>query len=77
MADCKIGDSTVRRDVLLKAEKLTVEQGVERRTVATACESAEETMKIAVELGEKLAKREWDGKIYGENRKDLYREILE
>ncbi|XVF83621.1 hypothetical protein PTKIN_Ptkin16aG0504300 [Pterospermum kingtungense] len=74
---CKIGDATVRREVMLRAEKLTAEQAVERRIVAAAYESAAETLKGAVELGERLGKRGWDGEVYSENRKGLYKEILD
>ncbi|XVF83619.1 hypothetical protein PTKIN_Ptkin16aG0504100 [Pterospermum kingtungense] len=74
---CKICDAAVLREVVLKAEKLTAEQAVERKIVGAAYESAEETLKGAVELGEKLAKRGWDGEVYSENRKELYREVLE
>ncbi|KAG8493219.1 hypothetical protein CXB51_010572 [Gossypium anomalum] len=64
---CKIGDAKVRRDVVLKAKKLTAEQALE-----TA-----ETAEGGVELGEKLVKNGWNGQVYGENRKQLYREILD
>ncbi|MBA0624496.1 hypothetical protein Godav_009846 [Gossypium davidsonii] len=59
---CKIGDAKVRRDVVLKAKKLKAKQALE---------------KGAVELGEKLVKNGWNGQVYGENRKQLYREILD
>ncbi|XVE69140.1 hypothetical protein DITRI_Ditri09bG0126800 [Diplodiscus trichospermus] len=74
---CKIGDATVRREVVLQAKKLTAEQAVKGKIVNAAYDSAEETLKGAVELGEKLAKRGWNGEIYSENRKQLYREILD
>ncbi|XP_022746653.1 enoyl-CoA delta isomerase 1, peroxisomal-like [Durio zibethinus] len=74
---CKIGDAAVRREVVLKAEKLTAEQGVERRIVTAAYDSAEETMKGAVELGEKLAEKGWNGEVYSENRKVLYKDVLD
>ncbi|KAK1355373.1 hypothetical protein POM88_048629 [Heracleum sosnowskyi] len=35
-----------------------------------------ETVAAAVELGEQLVKRNWDGQVYAENRKILFNEVL-
>ncbi|KAE8682069.1 Enoyl-CoA delta isomerase 3 [Hibiscus syriacus] len=74
---CKIGDSRVRRDVVLKARKLTAEQAVESGIIDAAFETAETTTEGALELGEKLVNKGWDGQVYSENRKQLYTEILD
>ncbi|OMO96930.1 Crotonase superfamily [Corchorus olitorius] len=73
----KIGDAMVRREVLMEAKKLTAKEAVKRGILHAAFDSAEETVTAAVELGEKLVKRRWDGEVYSENRKGLYKEILE
>ncbi|KAK8691662.1 hypothetical protein V6N13_075162 [Hibiscus sabdariffa] len=58
---CKIGDARVLRDVVLKARKLTAKQAVESGIIEAAMDSAEETVKGAVELGETLVKKGWKG----------------
>ncbi|EOY18214.1 Carnitine racemase, putative isoform 1 [Theobroma cacao] len=77
LISCKIGDPVVRREVVLKAKKLTAEQGVKRGIVDAAYDSAEETVKGAIELGEKLTQKGWNKQVYSENRKQLYKEILD
>ncbi|KAG4201812.1 hypothetical protein ERO13_A05G301200v2 [Gossypium hirsutum] len=74
---CKIGDAKVRRDVVLKAKKLTAEQALESGIIDAAFDTAAETAEGALELGEKLVKNGWNGQVYCENRKQLYREILD
>jgi hypothetical protein len=48
LLECKFGDVKARRDVVLKAAKLTAEKG----TVDMAVGNAEETVEAAVGLGE-------------------------
>ncbi|KAL4282310.1 hypothetical protein GQ457_03G027360 [Hibiscus cannabinus] len=74
---CKIGDARVLRDVVLKARKLTAKQAVESGIIEAAMDSAEETVKGAVELGETLVKKGWKGQVYSENRKELYRKVID
>ncbi|KAE8653697.1 Enoyl-CoA delta isomerase 1, peroxisomal [Hibiscus syriacus] len=74
---CKIGDARVRRDVVLRARKLTAKQAVESEIIDAAFETVEETAKGAVELGEELVKKGWNGQVYSENRKELYKKILD
>ncbi|KAK8579643.1 hypothetical protein V6N13_142815 [Hibiscus sabdariffa] len=74
---CKIGDARVQRDVVLRARKLTAKQAVESGIIDVALDSAEETVKGAVELGENLAKKGWKGQVYSENRKELYRKVID
>ncbi|GMI83410.1 delta(3), delta(2)-enoyl CoA isomerase 1, ENOYL-COA HYDRATASE/ISOMERASE C [Hibiscus trionum] len=74
---CKIGDARVGRDVVLKARKLTAKQAVESGIIDAAFDNAEETVKGAVELGEELVKKGWNGQVYSENRKGFYKKILD
>lgn len=62
---------------MLKAKKLTAEQALESGIIDAAFDTAAETAEGAVELGEKLVKNGWNGQVYSENRKQLYREILD
>ncbi|KAL3521067.1 hypothetical protein ACH5RR_019216 [Cinchona calisaya] len=72
----KIGSPMARREMAMKAAKLTAEMGVERGIIDSAHDSAEETVKAAVKLGEELVGRKWDGHVYGENRKAVFDEVL-
>uniref|UniRef100_A0A2P2PR97 Uncharacterized protein MANES_10G032900 n=1 Tax=Rhizophora mucronata TaxID=61149 RepID=A0A2P2PR97_RHIMU len=74
---CKIGDAKVRGEIAMRAAKLTAEMAVSGGILHSAHDSAEETFEAAVRLGEELAKREWDGSIYGKNRMVVLSEILE
>ncbi|XVE99530.1 hypothetical protein REPUB_Repub03eG0207000 [Reevesia pubescens] len=61
---CKIGDAMVRREVVMKAKKLTAKQGVKGGIIDAAYDSAEETVKGAIELGEELVKKGWNGELF-------------
>lgn len=74
---CKIGDPRARRELVLRASKVTAERGVEMGIVDVACDGVEETVKEAVKLGEDLAGRGWIGKAYSENRVELLQEVLD
>ncbi|OMO58921.1 Crotonase superfamily [Corchorus capsularis] len=73
----KIGDPMTRRDVILKAAKITGQEAVERKIVHGGYDSAEETLKGAISLGEELAKRGWDGQVYSQNRMSLFKDVLD
>ncbi|XWS56556.1 hypothetical protein CRYUN_Cryun09bG0095500 [Craigia yunnanensis] len=73
---CKIGDAMVRREIVLKAKKITAKQGVKAGIIDAAYDSVEETVEGAVELGEKLVKKGWNGQVYSEIRKGIYKEVL-
>ncbi|KAF7822309.1 enoyl-CoA delta isomerase 1, peroxisomal-like [Senna tora] len=73
----KIGSPAARREVVMKAAKLTAKQAVELGVIDSAHDSAEETLKAAVRLGEDLVKRGWDGHVYADNRMQLLRDVLE
>ncbi|KAG5381745.1 hypothetical protein IGI04_033215 [Brassica rapa subsp. trilocularis] len=54
MIRMKIGSPAARRDVMLKAEKVTAERGLEMGIVDSSYGSAAETVEGAVKLGEEL-----------------------
>ncbi|XWS66023.1 hypothetical protein CRYUN_Cryun05aG0164600 [Craigia yunnanensis] len=73
----KIGNPITRRDVVLRAAKITAKEAVEKEIIDRAYHSAEETVKGAATLGEELAKKGWNGQVYGENRMALMKDVLE
>ncbi|WOG96274.1 hypothetical protein DCAR_0415608 [Daucus carota subsp. sativus] len=72
----KISSPAVRRDILLKAEKITAQAAVTKGIIDAAYDNMEETMTAAVELGEELVRNNWNGEVYAENRKYLYSDVL-
>ncbi|KAK4279909.1 hypothetical protein QN277_011609 [Acacia crassicarpa] len=75
--NAKIGSPAVRRALIMKAAKVTAKRAVELGIIDSAHENAEETLKAAVELGEGLAKREWEGDVYAQNRMQLLAAVLD
>lgn len=73
----KIGSPAARREVVLKAAKLTAKQALDFGIIDSVHGSAEETFKAAVAVGEDLLKWGWDGHVYGEIRKTLLAEVLD
>ncbi|XP_030512462.1 enoyl-CoA delta isomerase 1, peroxisomal-like [Rhodamnia argentea] len=73
----KIGDPRARREAVMRAAKLTAEDGVRMGIVDSAHDGVEATVAAAVELGEALVARKWDGHVYGENLRVVLREVLE
>ncbi|KAL1806077.1 hypothetical protein ACET3Z_029145 [Daucus carota] len=49
---------------------------VEKGVIEAACESAETTVEMAVELGEELVKRRWKGHVYADNRLTLFGDVI-
>ncbi|XP_059628163.1 enoyl-CoA delta isomerase 1, peroxisomal-like [Cornus florida] len=72
----KIGSAIARRDVILRAAKLTAKMAVERGIIDSAHDGAEETVEAAVRLGEELVGRKWDGHVYGQIRRVLHADVL-
>ncbi|XP_022884391.1 enoyl-CoA delta isomerase 1, peroxisomal [Olea europaea var. sylvestris] len=72
----KIASPKVWREVILKAAKIKAEMAVEWGIVDSAHDSAEETVEAAARLGMELAKRNWDGKVYAENRKTVFADVM-
>ena len=77
LVECKIGSPKARRAVVLKAAKITAKQAVELGIIDSAHDSADETVESAMRLGEELAKRGWDGPVYGQNRMRLFAKVLD
>ncbi|KAK9190482.1 hypothetical protein WN943_019087 [Citrus x changshan-huyou] len=77
LIECKVGNPTARREMVLKAAKLMAKEAVERGIIDAAYDSAEETVKAAVKLGEELVNRKWDGHVYAQNRVVVLREVLD
>ncbi|KAG8370369.1 hypothetical protein BUALT_Bualt14G0109900 [Buddleja alternifolia] len=71
----KVGSGSAWRDLVVGATKVRVEVAVAMGIVDSAYDTAEEVVAAAVHMAEKLAKRGWSGKVYGEIRKALYPEV--
>ncbi|KAA8534235.1 hypothetical protein F0562_031752 [Nyssa sinensis] len=76
LARCKIGSPMALRDVIQRATKFTAEVAAEKGIIDSAHDSAEETMKAAVRLGEELVWRKWDGHVYAQNRMVVFADVL-
>lgn len=76
MIRMKIGSPAARRDVMLTAEKVTAERGLEMGIVDFSYGSAAETVEGAVKLGEELVRRGVDGHVYGGMREALLKQVL-
>ncbi|XAR72038.1 hypothetical protein NMG60_11018530 [Bertholletia excelsa] len=74
--EAKIGSPAARRDVMLRAAKLTAEAAVDRGIIQSAHDSAEETVVAALTLGEKLVSKKWDGQVYGQIRMVMLADLL-
>ncbi|KAL1819358.1 hypothetical protein DCAR_0415610 [Daucus carota subsp. sativus] len=72
----KISSPAVLCDIVLKAEKMTAEVALQKGIIDAAYDTVEETVAAAVELGEQLARRNWNGQVYAENRKFLFDDVL-
>lgn len=73
----KVGNPATQREMVLRAAKLTAKEAVEMGIIDSAYVGAEETVKAAVELGQELVMRNWDGHVYCQNRKVIYKEVLD
>ncbi|GFZ10753.1 3-hydroxyacyl-CoA dehydratase 1 [Actinidia rufa] len=71
----KVVLSTTRRDVMLRAKKVTAAKAVVMGIVDSVHDSAEAVVETAVRLEEELVKRKWDGEACEEIRKALYPEL--
>ncbi|XP_038690588.1 enoyl-CoA delta isomerase 1, peroxisomal-like [Tripterygium wilfordii] len=74
---CKIGDAATRREMIMKATKLTAEMALKGGIVDLVHDNVEETVKAAIGLGEELVGRKWDGHIYAQNRLVDVGEVLD
>ncbi|KAJ4828300.1 Enoyl-CoA delta isomerase 2, mitochondrial [Turnera subulata] len=71
----KAGSVPARRAVLLGGAKVKAEEAVRMGIVDSAHGSEGELSEATMRLGEELAKRKWDGEVYGEIRKSLYPDL--
>ncbi|CAI9118239.1 OLC1v1019776C1 [Oldenlandia corymbosa var. corymbosa] len=71
----KLGNPSARRALLLRAAKVTGDEALGMGIVDSVHGSEEETREAAQRLGEGLAKKKWEGKVYAEIRKSLYPEL--
>ncbi|XP_015876997.3 enoyl-CoA delta isomerase 1, peroxisomal [Ziziphus jujuba] len=74
---CKIGPPMSRRDVVLRADKVTADEAVKKGIIDSVYDSAEETLEAAVDLAEKLVARKWNGDVYAQIRMDLLSDVLD
>lgn len=77
MVKSKVRDPAAWREIILKASKITAVAAVEKGIVDLAYDSAEETVKGAMILGEELVRRKWEGNLYGETRRIMIHDLLE
>ncbi|KAL6977339.1 dodecenoyl-CoA isomerase [Sarracenia purpurea var. burkii] len=73
----KIGSPIARRDVLLRAEKLTAKAAAERGIIESAHDSAEKTVEAAVKLGEEMVGRRWNGHVYAQIRRSMFGDVMD
>ncbi|XP_028797193.1 enoyl-CoA delta isomerase 1, peroxisomal [Neltuma alba] len=73
----KIGSPAARRELIMKAAKVTAKRAVEIGIIDSAHDNAEETLKAAIELGEGLVKRGWEGHVYAQNRMQVLADVLD
>ncbi|XP_058183901.1 enoyl-CoA delta isomerase 1, peroxisomal-like [Rhododendron vialii] len=72
----KIGSPAARREVLLRAAKLTAAAAEGMGVVEAVEGGAEETVVAAVRLGEELVGRRWDGPVYGQIRMAVFADLV-
>ncbi|MCD9645379.1 dodecenoyl-CoA isomerase [Datura stramonium] len=72
----KVKSPAVSRDVVLRGTKLTADVAIEQGIVDSAHVGAADTVKAAVKLGEELAARKWDGKVYAHSRRLVFSDVL-
>ncbi|PQQ15656.1 enoyl-CoA delta isomerase 1 peroxisomal [Prunus yedoensis var. nudiflora] len=77
LIESKVGSPRARRDLLLRADKVTADVAVKKGIIDSAHDSAKETVEAAVRLGEELVGRNWNGHVYAQIRVDLLSEVLD
>ncbi|KAF9617366.1 hypothetical protein IFM89_036287 [Coptis chinensis] len=76
MLRAKIGSPRNLRDMVLQGVKIRGEEGVKMGIIDSAHDNAEKTVEAALSLGEKLGVRKWNGEVYREIRKSVFKEVL-
>ncbi|XP_060675806.1 enoyl-CoA delta isomerase 1, peroxisomal-like [Ziziphus jujuba] len=74
---CKIGASMSRRDVVLRADKVTADEAVKKGIIDSAYDSAEQTVEAAVGVGKNLVGRKWNGDVYAQIRMEVLSDVLD
>ncbi|KAJ9684205.1 hypothetical protein PVL29_016608 [Vitis rotundifolia] len=64
----KIGAPRSQRELMLRAAKLTARDALNWGIIDSAHVSTEETVRAAIQLGEELVGRKWDGHVYAQIR---------
>jgi enoyl-CoA hydratase/carnithine racemase len=77
LLECKIGSPLARRDVALRAAKVTAKEAVVKGIIDSAHDGAAETVSAAIRLGEQLVGRGWDGHVYAQIRMKLLARVLD
>ncbi|XP_061338361.1 enoyl-CoA delta isomerase 1, peroxisomal [Gastrolobium bilobum] len=77
IVDAKVGSPAARREIVMKAAKLTANEALRLGVIDSAHDTAEETVEAAVALAVDLVKRGWDGHVYGENRKRFLTHVIQ
>lgn len=76
LIETRIGLPAARRELIMRAAKLTGKKGVALGIVDSVHDGAVETVSAAVRLGEELAARKWNGQVYADNRLVVFRNVL-
>ncbi|XP_008790025.3 enoyl-CoA delta isomerase 1, peroxisomal [Phoenix dactylifera] len=71
----KIADPRVRRDVLLRAPKITAAEAERKGIIERAVGGAAEAVETAVRMGEELAEKNWNGEVYASIRNAAFPEV--
>ncbi|KAI4348136.1 hypothetical protein L6164_008895 [Bauhinia variegata] len=76
VVEAKVGSPVARREVVMRAAKLTAKEALKLGVIDSAHDSAEETVQASIRLGDDLVRRGWDGHVYAENRKQFLGGVL-
>ncbi|MCD9645380.1 hypothetical protein HAX54_034236 [Datura stramonium] len=72
----KVKSPAAWREVIMRGTKLTADMAIDQGIVDSVHVGAAETVKAAVKLGEELAARKWDGKVYAYSRRVVFSDLL-
>ncbi|KAJ4719845.1 enoyl-CoA delta isomerase 1, peroxisomal-like [Melia azedarach] len=75
LIECKVDNPRAKREMVLRAAKLTAKEAEDWGILDAAHDSVEGTVKAAIGLGEQLVKRKWDGHVYAQNRRVVLRKV--
>lgn len=69
--NAKVGSYSARREIVMKAARLTAKEALRLGVIESAHESAAKTVEAAMGLAGDLVKRGWNGHVYAQNRKNF------